>query len=228
MVSRERDSFATALGFANLAFDRAHEAKLSFRLGSSPGRQVNLAMLATIQGRTEAARGWLAQVREHGALRPALFAHLGFEREAERGLASAVPSAHAEGVAAVTRGLLAVNKGDVSTATATLRTGAQLLRATGEPEYFLAIDALADLALAGGAIDQVVRLLSDANAERLHTYAATQWTAAYWRKLNGDLAAVLRLQGRDEEAERVSSNLELPGSDGRPESAEAVRAEQRR
>jgi tetratricopeptide (TPR) repeat protein len=228
MVSRERDSFATALGFANLAFDRAREAELSFRLGSSPGRQVNLAMLATIQGRTEAARGWLAQVREHGALRPALFAHLGFEREAERGLASAVPSAHAEGVAAVTRGLLAVNKGDVSTATATLRTGAQLLRATGEPEYFLAIDALADLALAGGAIDQVVRLLSDANAERLHTYAATQWTAAYWRKLNGDLAAVLRLQGRDEEAERVSSNLELPGSDGRPESAEAVRAEQRR
>jgi tetratricopeptide (TPR) repeat protein len=227
MVSRERDAFATALGFANLAFDRAREAELSFRLGSSPGRQVNLAMLAAIQGRTEAARGWLEQVREHGALRPALFAHLGFEREAERGLASALPSAHAEGVAAVTRGLLAARKGHVSAATAALRNGAQLLRATGEPEYFLAIDALADLALAQGATDQAVRLLSEANTERLHTYAATQWTAAYWRKLNGDLAAILRLQGRHEEADRVSSNLRPLRSDGRPPSAEAAKAQSR-
>jgi tetratricopeptide (TPR) repeat protein len=206
-LGRERDVFASAVGFANLAFGRAQNAERAFRYGSSPERQINLAMLALSQGDEQGARQWLRQIREHSALRPALFAYVGLEREAERGVETSLPSEHAEGIAAVTRGLLAARRRQFETATGALRQGAQLLRTTGEPEFFLAIETLARMAAARGEIDRAVRLLSEAAVERSQTYGPTQWTAAYWIKLNADLVALLREQGHHQEAERVAFDL---------------------
>jgi len=206
-VGAERNAFASAIGFAQLAFGRTKDAERVFRYESSPERQMNLAMLAIIRGDEETARQWLRQVAQHSALRPALFAHVGLAQEAERGLHASVPSEHTEGIAAVTRGLLAVHRRQFNSATSSLREGAQLLRATGEPEFFLAIEALARMARARGAIDQATRLLSEADAERAHTYGPTQWTGGYWTKLSTDLVEILRQQGHDDEAARVTAEL---------------------
>jgi hypothetical protein len=206
-IGAERNALASAIGFAQLAFGRTEDAERAFRYASSPERQINLAMLAITRGDENTARQWLRQIPQHSALRPALFAHVGLAQEAERGLHASVPSEHAEGIAAVTRGLLAVQQRQFNSAAATLREGAQLLRATGEPEFFLAIDALARMARARGAIDQARRLLSEADAERAHTYGPTQWSGGYWTRLSGDFAEILRQQGHDDEAARIAAQL---------------------
>jgi cellobiose phosphorylase len=82
-----------------------------------------------------------------------------------------------------------------------------LLRATGEPEFFLAIEALARMARARGAIDQARRLLSEADAERAHTYGPTHWSGGYWTRLSSDLVEILLQQGHDDEAARVAAQL---------------------
>ena len=212
-LGRERDAFAGAVGFAALAFGRSQQAERAFRHGSRPERQINQAMLALSRGDEEQARQWLRQVREHAALRPALFARLGFDAEALAGLDAALPSGHAEGLAAVTRGLLAASKGQSDGAAEALRHGAQLLRASGEPEYFFALEALARMASARGAGDQAVRLLSEAAAERAHTYGPAIWTGVFWARLSRDLVALLRQQDRHEEADRIDAELRSVLSD---------------
>jgi tetratricopeptide (TPR) repeat protein len=206
-LGRERDAFASAVGFAHLAFGRARQADDAFRYGSAPERQLNLAVLALVQGDEAGARRWLDQVKDHSARRPALFARVGFEREARRGLEDLPASDHAEGIAAVTEGLLALRHGQIERATRLLRSGLDLLRGSGEPAYFFATEALAAVANSRGDVDRSIRLLSDAAAERPHTYAVSQWTAAYWIRMNADLVRQCRRAGRHDEAERVSGGL---------------------
>jgi hypothetical protein len=206
-LGRERDAFASAVGFAHLAFGRARRADDAFRYGSGPERQLNLAVLALVEGDEEGARRWLHQVRDHSARRPALFARVGFELEARRGLEALPPSEHAEGIAAVTQGLLALRQQQIERASRFLRTGLDLLRGSGEPAYFFATEALAVVAAARGDVDRSIRLLSDAAAERPHTYSVSQWTAAYWIRMNRDLVKQCRRAGRHEEADRVSGGL---------------------
>jgi tetratricopeptide (TPR) repeat protein len=206
-LGRERDAFAAAIGFAHLAFGRTQQADHAFRYGSAPERQMNLAVLALTQGDEAGARRWLAQVREHSARRPALFARVGFEDEAERGLDTIPPSDHLEGIVAVTRGLLALRRHQVEPAAASLRGGLDLLRSSGEPAYFFASEALAAIADARGDVARSIRLLSDAADERPHTYGVSQWSAAYWIGANHDLIRRCRRAGRHDEAERISAEL---------------------
>jgi hypothetical protein len=168
---------------------------------------MNLAVLALIQRDEGTARQWLGQVREHGARAPALFARVGFTEEAERGLESMPPSDHAEGVGAVTRGLLALRHRQMEPATARLRQGLDLLRSSGEPAYFFAAEALAAMADARGDVGRSIRLLTDAAAERAHTYGDSQWTAAYWIRMSTDLVRLCRRAGRHEEAEQIHAGL---------------------
>ena len=206
-LGRERDAFASAVGFAHLAFGRAQQAEHAFRFGSAPERQMNLAVLALTQGDERSARQWLGQVRAHGARSPALFARVGFTEEAERGLEVLPPSDHAEGVAAVTRGLLALRQGQREPATARLREGLDLLRSSGEPAYFFAAESLAAVADARGDVSRSIRLLTDAAAERSHTYGYSQWTAAYWIRMSTDLVRLCRRAGRHDEAEQIHAGL---------------------
>ena len=207
-LGRERDAFAAAVGFAHLAFGRTEGAERAFRYGSSPDRQLNLAVLALTQGDEEGARRWLRQVRDHSAQRPSLFARVGFTKQAERGLEALLPSDHAEGNAAVTRGLLALRAGQMESAMAFLREGLDLLRSSGEPAYFFAAEALAAIADSHGDVGRSIRLLTEASAERAHTYALSQWTAAYWIRMNADLVRQCRRAGRHDEAERISAGLQ--------------------
>ena len=203
-LGRERDSVAGALGFAYLAFGRLEDAARAFRHGVGPERQMNLAILALVEDKEEEARRWLLQIRQHRSRRPALFARAGLLEDAQRGLVSAAPSIHAEGVAAVTRGLIEARTGQRTAAAINLRQGLDLLRTSGEPEYFLAAEALAGLALARGERQRAMVLLEMAAAERCHTYGATHWTGGYWGKLNVKLGTMYRLAGRDEDARRTA------------------------
>jgi tetratricopeptide (TPR) repeat protein len=206
-LGRERDAFASAVGFAHLAFGQIQRADHAFRYGSAPERQMNLAVLALTQGDEDAARQWLRQVRDHAGRSPALFARVGFTEDADRGLALLTPSDHSEGIAAVTRGLLALRQGQIERAAEQLRNGLDLLRSSGNPAYFFAAEGLATIADGRGDAGRSIGLLTDAAAERAHTYRSPQWTAAYWIRMSTDLAQRCRRAGRHDEAERISVGL---------------------
>ena len=106
--------------------------------------------------------------------------------EAEHGLAALPPSEHAEGITEVTRGLIAARRGQVDTAIPLLRRGIELLRFSGEIEYFFAAEALARIQMQAGDTERGVQLLSDTVAQRARTYGATPWAGAYSAQVAAD------------------------------------------
>jgi tetratricopeptide (TPR) repeat protein len=148
------------------------------------------------------------QVRQHSAVRPALFARVGLLKEAEAGLEAQVPSEYADGHAEVTRGLIAVSRGDLERGTASLRRGIELLRFSGQPEYFFAVEALARIWSDRGEVDRAAEWLDDASEQRARTYGAAQWTAGAWIGVNADLLKICRRHGRREQAQRVTTLLQ--------------------
>jgi hypothetical protein len=88
-----------------------------------------------------------------------------------------------------------------------LREGLDLLRSSGEPAYFFAAEALAAVADARGDVGRSIRLLTDAAAERAHTYGYSQWTAGYWIRMSTDLVRLCRRAGRHDEAEQIHAGL---------------------
>jgi tetratricopeptide (TPR) repeat protein len=214
-VGRERDAFATAIGFSYLAMGRLRQAERAFRHAATPLRQINLAMLALAVGDEPQARDWLLQVRSHGRERPAVFASVGLLPEAESGLASAFGSEHADGVAEIARGLIAARRGETESAIVSLRRGTELLRFSGEPEYFLGTEALAQIWIERGKVGHATRLLAHAAEQRERAYGSPQWAGAYWIRLSARLLPLLRREGRKAEAERLSTMLRqlLDGAD---------------
>ena len=207
-LGRERDAYATMVGFSYLAFGRIAQSGRAFRHAASPVRQLNLAMQALALGDDAQARRWLLQIRQHSSARPAMFARVGLLTEAKRGLDAMPLSEHAEGVVEVTRGLTAARQGQTGIATASLRRGVELLRFSGEPEYFLATEALARIWITGGETDRAISLLNDAVGQRARTYGAAQWTGSYWIKLHADLAAYYRRLGHLEDGRRLKTTLQ--------------------
>lgn len=207
-IGRERDAFATAIGFSYVAFGRLRQARAAFMHASTPARQLDMAMLSLAAGNEADARTWLLQVRQHSAVRPALFARVGLLKEAQRGLETQAPSEYADGHAEVTRGLIALRRGDRDGATAYLRHGIELLRFTGQPEYFFAAEALARIWSERGEVDRAAEWLGDASEQRARTYGAAQWTAGAWIGVNADLLKICRRRGRREQAQRLSSLLQ--------------------
>ena len=206
-LGRERDAFATTIGFSYLAFGRLRQARVAFQHASAPIRQIDLAMLALASGDERAARDWLLQIPQQSAQRPSLFARVGLTAEAERGLERMPPSEHAEGIAQVTHGLTAMRKGDRDDAMASLRRGVELLRFSGEPDYFLGVEALAQLWLIRGDIDRATDWLRDAGEQQMRTYGGAQWTAGAWINVNADLLRICRRHGRREQAQQVRALL---------------------
>jgi tetratricopeptide (TPR) repeat protein len=207
-IGRERDAFATAIGFSYLAFGRLRQARAAFMHASMPTRQLDMAMLSLASGNEADARTWLLQVRQHSAIRPALFARVGLLKEAERGLETQLPSEYADGHAEVTRGLIALRRGDRDGAAGYLRHGLELLRFTGQPEYFFAVEALARIWSERGEVDRAAEWLGDASEQRARTYGAAQWTAGAWIGVNADLLKICRRRGRREQAQRLSALLQ--------------------
>lgn len=206
-VSRERDAFAGVVGFAYLAFGMPRDAERAFRHAASPDRQLNLAVLALSTGNERQARHWLLQAPQLGSVRPALFARVGLTLEAERGLDATRPSEHREGQLLAARGIIDARHGRRESAMSALRRSVDLLRWSGEPEYFLALEELVRLSRSLGDTDRVQTFLTAAAAERAHTYGRTQWTAAQWARLSVDLAALHEQRGQHADAERVNASL---------------------
>ena len=225
-VGRERDAYATAVGFSYLAMGRLQQAERAFRHAAAPRRQINLAMLALAVGDDAQARDWLLEIRDHGRERPALFASIGLVAEAERGLASAFGSEHADGVAEITRGLIARRRGQTASAIALLRRGIELLRFSGEPEYFLGTEALAQIWIERGKVARATRLLVHAAEQRERAYASPQWAGAFWIRLSARLVALHRRDGRSADAERLSATLRqvLDGADAQHPAAKVAGA----
>jgi hypothetical protein len=209
-LGRERDAYATMVGFSYLVFGRIGESTRALRHAASPVRQLNLAMqaLALGDGSESEARRSLLQVRQHGAVRPALFARAGLVEEAERGLAALPPSEYAEGMTEVTRGLIAARRGQVETAIPLLRRGMELLRFSGEIEYFFAAEALARIRMQAGDTERALQLLGETVGQRARTYGVTPWAGAYWLKLQQTLTEYHRLRGGAEEAQRLQTELD--------------------
>ena len=205
-LGRERDGFATVVGFSYLSMGRRREGESAFRYASAPTRQLDLAMLALLNDDRAAARGWLAQVPESSGDRPELFARAGLIDEAERGLAKYFDVEHGEGVADVTRGLIAIERGQQDRAIPLLRRGTERLRYSGEPAYFMGVDALARIWERHDAT-RALRLLTDAVRQRRRTYASPWWSGAFWIKANANLLVVDRRLGLTADAERVSATL---------------------
>jgi tetratricopeptide (TPR) repeat protein len=206
-IGRERDGFASAVGFSYLALGRIQQAERAFRHASTPVRQINLAMLALAVGDEAQAREWLSQIRGYSGERPALFGRVGLTREAEHGLAISPALEHAEGIVEVTRGFVAAQRRDTESAIAHLRRGAELLRFSGEPEYFLAIEVLARTWQTRGQRDRATRLLAEGLEQRARTCGSAQWAGAFWIKLNSELLASYQQDGRGREAEQLSTTL---------------------
>jgi tetratricopeptide (TPR) repeat protein len=213
-VGRERDAYASIVGFAYLALGRVEQAERAFWQAASPLRQLNLATLALTRQDERTARGWLSQIKEHAGVRPALFARAGLDRDAEQGLETFTSVEHADAVASVTRGLIASHRGQLERARTALRRGFDLLRASGEPEYFFAAEALAHIAHARGDTSRAIGYLSHVSGMRARTYGPSQWTAGYWIRLNIDLAEIYRSAGREQDAALVGDILRGVLSEG--------------
>ena len=213
----ERDAFATTVGSGYLAFGKIREAERAFRRAASPVRQIDLALLALALGDERGAREWLRQIPHSSEQRPALFARVGLAREAERGLEMQSPSDHEEALTHVTRGLIAARKGDHDTAVAALRQGAERLQFSGEPEYFLAVSALARMLTERGDLDRALGWLGQAGAQRARTYGTRHWTGACWIKVADELASMDRRRGRHEEASAIDATLRTVLQDANPE-----------
>ena len=206
-VGRDRDTFATSVGFSFLAFGRIQDSTRAFRHAASPTRQLDLAIQALALGREPEARRWLQQIEQHSAVRPAVFARAGLIKEADQGLSALLPSEHAEGLIQVTRGIVAARHGRTEAAVSHLRNGLELLRFSGELEYFLAGETLARIWLDAGDADRAVTVLQDAAAQRQRTYGVGAWSGAYWLKMQADLAGSLRRLRRFDEASRVEEAI---------------------
>jgi hypothetical protein len=209
-LGRERDAYATMVGFSYLVFGQIGESTRALRHAASPVRQLNLAMqaLALGDGSEPEARRWLLQVRQHSTVRPALFARAGLVEDAEIGLAGLPPSGHAEGVTEVTRGLIASRRRQIDTAIPLLRRGMELLRFSGEIEYFFAVEALARIRMQAGDTPRAIQLLSETVAQRARTYGATPWAGAYWLKLQQTLTEHHRQRGETAEAQRLQAEMD--------------------
>jgi tetratricopeptide (TPR) repeat protein len=206
-LGRERDGFATAVGFSYLSMGRRLEAETAFRYASMPTRQIDLAMLALLNDDRKAARGWLLQVRDSSGDRPELFAQVGLVDDARRGLTRYFGAEHGDGIADVTRGLIAVDRGEQDRAVEVLRRGTELLRYSGEPAYFMGVESLAHIWLDRHDPMRAVRLLTDAARQRQRTYASPWWSGAFWIKANADLLTLDRRLGLDADAQRVNAML---------------------
>jgi hypothetical protein len=209
-LGRERDAYATMVGFSYLVFGQIGKSTRALRYAASPVRQLNLALqtLALEDGSESEARRWLLQVRQHSTARPALFARAGLLEDAELGLAGLPPYEHAEGVTEVTRGLIASRRRQIETAIPLLRRGMELLRFSGEIEYFFAAEALARIRMQAGDTERAIQLLSDAVGQRARTYGATPWAGAYWLRLQQTLTEYHRQLGGMEEAQRLQSEMD--------------------
>lgn len=204
-IGRERDGLSTAIGFSYLAAGRLRQAEAAFRTASSPTRQINLAMLSLAAGAPAKAREWLLQIPEHSTERPALFAAVGLLDEAERGVSLAFGADH--GMTEVTRGLILLGRGRSAEAIAPLRRGLELLRYTGEPEYFWAAEALSRIWVGRHDAPRALQVLADATRQRPRTYSGARWSGAYWMKTANDLAALYDSMHRPADAARLRATM---------------------
>lgn len=211
----ERDALATAVGFSHLALGRLRQAEIAFRRTSADVRHVNLAMLALAIDDAPSARERLAQIADDSRRHPALFAAVGLESDADRGLKAFLDSEHAAGMAAITQGFIAARRAQDDLAVKSLRHGIELLRFSGEPEYFLAVEELARIWTAQGQLERAAGALESAASERGRTYNSAQWAGAYWIKLNVRLLTTYERLGRWPEADALRGTLArlLDGAD---------------
>jgi tetratricopeptide (TPR) repeat protein len=206
-VGRERDGFATAVGFSYLALGRLKDAEAAFRSASAPTRQIDLAMLALAVGDQAKARDWLLQVRDQRSVVPALFAEAGLTEDAEAGLSRYFGPEHGNGISALARGLIAQHHGRTLEAADALEHSVELLRYSGEPEYFMAVEALARVWIARGEPERAAALLADAVKQRARTYGSARWSAAFWIRLNAQLIALDQKLGRPDDVSRLRRSL---------------------
>lgn len=204
---RQRDAFATAIGFSYLTLGQLARAERTFRRASPGSRDVNLAMLALAIGDTSSARDRLRRVPAESRRRPALYASVGLDEDAGRGLEGYLDSEHAAGMAAVARGLIAARRRQHAAAVTALREGIALLRFSGEPEYFLGAEELARVLTMRGHGASALRVLEDAAAERDRVYGGARWAGAYWLRLNVRLLAAYERQGNRPGADAVRQTL---------------------
>lgn len=211
----QRDALTTAIGFSYLALGRLRRAERVFRRASAEVQQANLAMLALAIDDAASARERLSQISDESRRYPAVFASVGLEADADRGLKTFLDSEHAAGMTAITYGFMAARRAQDDLAIKSLREGIELLRFSGEPEYFLAVEELARLWTARGQLERAAVALESAASERARTYGTTRWAGAYWMKLNVRLLTTYQRLGRWPEADALRRTLStlLDGAD---------------
>jgi tetratricopeptide (TPR) repeat protein len=205
---RARDAIATVVGFSYLALGQVERASRWLRQASPGSRDLNLAMLALAIGDSNSARERLGRVPAESRRRPALYAGVGLDEAASRGLGEYLDSEHAAGMAATARGLIAARRGQHATAIASLREGLALLRFSGEPEYFLGAEALARVLTLHGQSAAGLRVLEDAAAERGRVYGGARWAGAFWLRVNVRLLAAYEQQGNRPAADALRKTLQ--------------------
>jgi tetratricopeptide (TPR) repeat protein len=206
-VGRERDGLATAVGFSYVAAGKLRRAESVLRTASWPTRQINLAMLSVATGDLARGREWLQQVADQSAERPAIFAVVGMLDEAERGMRQSFDTEHDTAVNEVTRGLILMGRGRPADAIGPLRRGLELLRYTGEPEYFWAAEALSRAWLTLGDRERALRILEDAAGQRPRTYSSARWSGAEWIRAVERLAALCESAHLQADADRWRATL---------------------
>lgn len=206
-TGRERDALATAVGSSYLALGMLRSAERAFRFASAPVRQINLAMLGLTLDDEARAREALREIRSAGLERPAFFAAVGLLTEARAGLASSFGSDHREGIQALTRGIMVQRRGHAEAAVKWLNRGVDLLRASGEPEYFHGVGKLARILVARGDEPRAVRLLEDAVQQRRRTYGSIWWAGGPWTRTAVQLLALYERRAQRAEAEQLRTTL---------------------
>lgn len=204
---REREELSTSIAFSYLALGQVRRAEQALAATPKTSRGLSLALVALAIGDGELAKERLGRLSPESRRRPALYAYVGLEPEAEDALTRHPDREHAEGMAAVTRGFLAARRSELRRAVARLRDGVTLLRATGEPEYFLAAEELARLLALEGRSAAAVRVLEEASAERHRAYAGARWAGAFWLRVTDRLAALHEQLGQREAARRARAAM---------------------
>ncbi len=224
LSAKTRDACLEEVGFSYITLGRLRKAEDLLKSLQDPDEQnFGLALLALARDDQASLRKYCGRLGGGGvlletSLPPIFMARVGLLSEAQHGITVRVRSAewkedpYTRPFVKVMKGELALARGETTQAIRLLQEGLQPISRSGTFTYFLGTETLARAWEGKGDRGKAVAVLEQASAERPRGSIVNGFA---WMRVQQRLAQLYRKVGRDQDAERIESELRrlLAGSD---------------